>query len=103
MMLPASEKFFGAIDVQQLDETEIIPDDVKEGMKDLGVYGMQVPTEYGGVGLNNCQYARFAEGAGTGDLGIGIFMGAHQSIGYKGITLFGKLLPCAKARNKLGR
>ncbi|KAI6242914.1 Acyl-CoA dehydrogenase family member 9 [Aphelenchoides fujianensis] len=42
-----------------------------------------------GAGLNNTQMARLAELVGSHDLGLGVVMGAHQSIGYKGILLFG--------------
>lgn len=53
-------------------------------MRELGAFGLQVPTELGGLGLNNTQYARLTEIVGGNDLGLGIFMGAHQSIGFKG-------------------
>jgi very long chain acyl-CoA dehydrogenase len=90
-LLPASQKYFDSIDIQKLDTDECVPDELRESLKDMGVYGGQVSTEYGGLGLNNCQYARMAELGGQGDLGLGIFLGAHQSIGFKGITLFGEL------------
>jgi len=48
-----------------------------------------VPCELGGVGLTNTQYARLTEIVGGNDLGVGIFIGAHQSIGFKGILLAG--------------
>lgn len=35
------------------------------------------------------QYARMVEVVGMHDLGVGIILGAHQSIGFKGILLFG--------------
>lgn len=35
------------------------------------------------------QYARLVEIVGVHDLGVGITLGAHQSIGFKGILLFG--------------
>lgn len=35
------------------------------------------------------QYARLVEIVGMHDLGVGITLGAHQSIGFKGILLFG--------------
>ncbi len=47
-------------------------------LKDMGAFGLQVPTEYNGVGLNNTQYARMVELVGGYDLGIGIALGAHQ-------------------------
>lgn len=55
----------------------------------MGGFGIQVPPEYGGIGMNNTQYALLAEHVGTHDLAIGIALGAHQSIGYKGLLLFG--------------
>lgn len=39
--------------------------------------------------LWNSQYARLVEIVGSHDLGVGITLGAHQSIGFKGILLFG--------------
>lgn len=60
-----------------------------KGCWDLGLFGLQVPQDLGGLGLNNTQYARLVEIVGANDLGVGITLGAHQSIGFKGILLFG--------------
>ena len=35
------------------------------------------------------QYARLVEVVGEHDLGVGITLGAHQSIGFKGVLLYG--------------
>lgn len=35
-----------------------IPDDIVKEMKDMGLFGLTVPEEYGGAGLNVTQYAR---------------------------------------------
>ena len=51
--------------------------------RELGAFGLQVPEDLGGVGLTNTQYARLTEIVGGNDLGVGIFIGAHQSIGFK--------------------
>ncbi|CAH3025325.1 unnamed protein product [Porites evermanni] len=48
-----------------------------------------VPTDLGGLGLTNTQYARLVEIVGAHDLAVGITLGAHQSIGFKGILLHG--------------
>lgn len=50
---------------------------------ELGGFGLQVPAEYGGLALNNTQYGRMGEIIGMHDLGMGIVVGAHQSIGFK--------------------
>ena len=55
----------------------------------MGAFGMQVPEEFSGIGLNNSAYARMVEIVGKHDLGVGIYLGAHQSIGFKGILLDG--------------
>jgi len=44
---------------------------------------MKVPADLEGMGLNNTQYARLVEIVGSHDLGVGITLGAHQSIGFK--------------------
>ncbi len=56
--------------------------------------------------MSNSGYARLGEVMGEFDLGLGIHLGAHQSIGFKGILLFGtpeqkaKYLPAlAKGEN----
>ena len=65
------------------------------------------PVEYGGADMCATQFARLAEVIGSNDLGISVFLGAHQSIGYKGIVLFGnqkqkeKYLPDLAAGNKI--
>lgn len=50
---------------------------------------VQVPESLSGIGLTNTGYARLVEVVGGHDLGMGIFLGAHQSIGFKGIVLMG--------------
>lgn len=54
-----------------------------EQLGELGAFGLQVPVEYGGLGLNNTQYARMVEDVGRYDLGVGITLGAHQVWCYK--------------------
>ncbi|KAM3835034.1 very long-chain specific acyl-CoA dehydrogenase, mitochondrial-like isoform 2-T2 [Vipera latastei] len=66
-----------------------IEEDTVAGLKSMGCYGLQVPEELGGIGLTNTQYARMVEVVGMHDLGVGVTLGAHQSIGFKGILLFG--------------
>jgi very long chain acyl-CoA dehydrogenase len=60
-----------------------------KGLGEQGAFGIQVPVELGGLGLTNTQAARLFEIVSGHDLGISVCMGAHQSIGLKGILLFG--------------
>lgn len=82
-------KLFAEYDPLKADLNEAIDEKELNLLKDLGGYGLQVPVEYGGAGLNNTQYARLGELMGARDLAVGIILGAHQSIGYKGILLYG--------------
>ncbi|VDD87618.1 unnamed protein product [Enterobius vermicularis] len=90
MLLPPTEKFLTEINNPvKNDENAEIPMDVLKQFGELGGFGALVPEEYGGAGMNNTQMARLAEVIGANDLAMGVVMGAHQSIGYKGILLFG--------------
>ncbi|GAB6031176.1 hypothetical protein CHUAL_007976 [Chamberlinius hualienensis] len=86
-----AERFFKEVnDPAKNDELEKVEESTLKGLKELGAFGLQVPVEYGGVGLNNTQYAGAVQAVGLGgDMGVGITLGAHQSIGFKGILLYG--------------
>ncbi|XP_053218192.1 very long-chain specific acyl-CoA dehydrogenase, mitochondrial [Podarcis raffonei] len=86
---PVSRFFEEVNDPAKNDALEKVEDKTMEGLKELGAFGLQIPVELGGLGLSNTQYARMVEVVGMHDLGVGITLGAHQSIGFKGILLYG--------------
>uniref|UniRef100_A0A9J8CHF8 Very long-chain specific acyl-CoA dehydrogenase, mitochondrial n=1 Tax=Cyprinus carpio carpio TaxID=630221 RepID=A0A9J8CHF8_CYPCA len=86
---PCSKFFEEVNDPMKNDALEKVEEHTMEGLKEMGAFGLQVPADLGGVGLTNTQYARLVEIVGMHDLGVGITLGAHQSIGFKGILLFG--------------
>lgn len=80
-------KKFGeaSIDGEKMDHEGEIPADVIQGLAELGLCGMGVPEELGGLGLDYTLYSRvFAEVASI-DGSTATFLGAHQSIGYRAI------------------
>lgn len=88
-LVSATEKFSKKDNDPALnDKTSQIPPSTRSALKELGAYGMQVPEIFGGIGLNNSSYGRLTEVLGS-DLGVAIHLGAHQSIGFKGLLLFG--------------
>lgn len=90
LLVDPTKKFFEEQnDAARNDREASVNEETLQGLKDLGAFGLQVPQELDGVGLNNTQYARLVEIVGSHDLGVGIVLGAHQSIGFKGILLFG--------------
>uniref|UniRef100_A0A673TFV2 Acyl-CoA dehydrogenase family member 9 n=1 Tax=Suricata suricatta TaxID=37032 RepID=A0A673TFV2_SURSU len=83
------EKFFTEeVDSQRIDREGKIPEETLEKLKSLGLFGMQVPEEYGGLGLSNTMYARLGEIVSL-DGSIAVTLAAHQAIGLKGIILAG--------------
>ncbi|KAF8770359.1 Very long-chain specific acyl-CoA like protein [Argiope bruennichi] len=90
MMIDPPKRFFEEInDPDKNDEIANVEPHLIKQLGELGAFGLQVPEEYGGLGMNNTQYGRMVELVGRHDLGVGITLGAHQSIGFKGILLFG--------------
>ncbi|MGH0168290.1 UNVERIFIED_CONTAM: hypothetical protein FKN15_054708 [Acipenser sinensis] len=83
------EKFFSEdVDSKKIDEEAKIPPETMSGLKELGLFGMQVPEEYGGLGLSNTMYARLGEIISL-DAAIAVTLAAHQAIGLKGILIAG--------------
>ncbi|MDE3053059.1 MAG: acyl-CoA dehydrogenase family protein [Gemmatimonadota bacterium] len=77
------------IDSAKMDHDARFPDDVRAGMHELGMMGVTIPEAYGGFGASAKVYTRiFGELGGT-DPALAVYFGAHQSIGCKGIVLFG--------------
>lgn len=58
-----------------------IPDEYLRGLADLGVFGMKVPLEYGGLGLSLVYYGRALALLGSVHPSLGALLSAHQSIG----------------------
>lgn len=82
-MLAPVEKFFDeSVDSKKIDREGKIPKETLDGVKALGLLGLQVPTKYGGLGLNTTEAARIAEVYAV-DLSIGVTLAAHHHLGLK--------------------
>uniref|UniRef100_A0A8C3S819 Complex I assembly factor ACAD9, mitochondrial n=2 Tax=Chelydra serpentina TaxID=8475 RepID=A0A8C3S819_CHESE len=83
------EKFFSEeVDSKRIDQDAKIPPETLKGLKSLGLFGMQIPEEYGGLGLSNTMYARLGEIISL-DGSVAVTLAAHQAIGLKGILIAG--------------
>ncbi|MFJ5699794.1 acyl-CoA dehydrogenase family protein [Arthrobacter sp. NPDC093139] len=58
-----------------------IPDEYLKALADLGVFGMKIPREYGGLGLSLVYYGRALGLLGSVHPSLGALLSAHQSIG----------------------
>ena len=76
-------------DPRRAEEERWIPDQVLRDLGEIGALGLYVDPEYGGQGLSQTGYARVFETVGQIDATLAIVLGVHQSIGFKGISLFG--------------
>jgi len=77
------------VDSRKLDHDAEFPKAVREGLHELGVMGLSIPEEYGGFGASSKVYNRVFGEIGAIDPALCVYFGAHQSIGCKGIVLFG--------------
>jgi alkylation response protein AidB-like acyl-CoA dehydrogenase len=69
------------VDPLVIERDAKIPDDVIQGLKDLGALGMKTPAEYGGLGLSQVYYNRALALVGVWHGSLSTFLSAHQSIG----------------------
>ncbi|NNJ08192.1 acyl-CoA dehydrogenase [Streptomyces sp. PKU-MA01144] len=69
------------IDGARIEREARIPDEVIEGLKELGALGMKIDTKYGGLGLTQVYYNKALALVGSMSPAIGALLSAHQSIG----------------------
>ena len=77
------------IDPARFDEEETIPEEVIRAFADLGMLGLTIPKEYGGLGLSSTAYARVFAALSAIDASLGVLVGVHCGLGSKAIVLFG--------------
>jgi acyl-CoA dehydrogenase family protein 9 len=76
-------------DATKIEEERWLGDDMIAELGERGLLGLYVPEEYGGQGLSQTGYCRVSEVFAQIDATLSVVMGVHQSIGMKGIALFG--------------
>jgi acyl-CoA dehydrogenase family member 9 len=77
------------IDSAKIERDHAIGTDVIRGLGELGAFGMTIPEAYGGYGFSASAYCRVTEEIGRTDASLAILIGGHQSIGMKGLLLYG--------------
>ncbi|RNA66221.1 acyl-CoA dehydrogenase family protein [Alteribacter keqinensis] len=75
-----------AMEIEQSNE---IPEIVKEKSKELGLFGISIPEEYGGLGLDMIGKCAIYEELGKTHNGYTTLIGAHTGIGSVGIVELG--------------
>jgi acyl-CoA dehydrogenase family protein 9 len=106
-LIAALHEWAEGYDEYAAEEQRWIGDDNIRALGERGLLGLYVPTEYGGQGLSQTGYCRVSEEFAQIDGTLSVIMGVHQSIGMKGIVLFGsdeqkeRYLPDLAAGRKL--
>jgi alkylation response protein AidB-like acyl-CoA dehydrogenase len=78
------------IDPYVIEREDRIPDKIVQGFRDLGCFGMKIPTEYGGLGLSQVYYNKACALAGSMHPTLATLLSAHQSIGVpQPVKMFG--------------
>jgi acyl-CoA dehydrogenase family member 9 len=97
-MVDAIDDFLApqSADFKRWDREGAQPAEFIQGLRDLGLFGLIIPEEHGGLGLSNAGYARVLSQSSRHDSSCSLTIGAHSSIGMKGILLFGT--PAQRAR-----
>jgi acyl-CoA dehydrogenase family protein 9 len=91
MMVEAIDQFLAPKhrDFKEWDREAAQPPELIQGLRELGLFGLIIPEEHGGLGLSNAGYARVLSQSSSHDSSVSLTIGAHSSIGMKGILLFG--------------
>ena len=75
------------IDGDQIDRDHHVPQEVLDGLAELGAFGIKIPRKYGGLELSQLSYNRSLEIVASRCGSTGAFLSAHQSIGVPGPLL----------------
>ncbi len=78
------------IDGDAIDREGHVPEEVLDGLREIGAFGIKIPKEYGGLGLSQVTYNRALAYVASRCGSTGAFLSAHQSIGVpQPLTMFG--------------
>jgi len=74
---------------RQVDENDEVPGEIVEEMRELGLFGLSIPQEYGGIGLSVGQEAEIAKAFGWTSPAFRSVFGSTIGIGSQGIVMDG--------------
>ena len=72
-----------------LEEHDEVPADIVEDMKEMGLFGLSIPEEFGGIGLSMSQEVQVAYEIGRTSLAFRSVFGTNVGIGSQGILMDG--------------
>jgi acyl-CoA dehydrogenase family protein 9 len=91
------------IDSARIDDEETVPEEVIRAFAEIGMLGLTIPEEYGGLGLSSTAYARVFAALSSIDASLAVLVGVHCGLGSKAIVLFGSAQQKARYLPSLAR
>lgn len=88
-------------DFRKWDRAGELPAEFLQGMREMGLFSLIIPEEFGGLGLSSTGYSRMLQELSKYDGSVALTVGAHSSIGMRGLLLFGTPEQKAKYFSKL--
>ncbi len=76
-------------DFREWDQAGEMPAAFVQELREAGLFGLVVPEHLGGLGLGSTAYSRVIQELGRYDGSVAVTVGAHSSIGMRGLLLFG--------------
>ena len=76
-------------ELKQYDRDAEQPAEFIQALREMGLFGLIIPEQFGGLELSNGAYARVLGQTSSHDSSVSLTIGAHSSIGMKGLLLFG--------------
>ncbi len=76
-------------DFRDWDARGEMPAEFIDEMKSFGLFGLVIPEEYGGLGFGSAAYSRVLQEISRHDASVALTVGAHSSIGMRGLLIFG--------------
>lgn len=78
-----------ATDFAEWDREAEFPPEFVQELRDFGLFSLVIPEEHGGLGLGSAAYSRTLQEISRFDASTAVTVGAHSSIGMRGLLLFG--------------
>ena len=76
-------------DLKKWDKQGELPAEFVNQLREAGLFSLVIPEEHGGLGFASKAYSRALQEVAKYDASVAVTVGAHSSIGMRGLLLFG--------------
>src|SRR5688572_19422996 len=76
-------------DLREWDRKGEMPAAFVDQLREAGLFSFVIPEEHGGLGFGSKAYSRALQSVASYDASVAVTIGAHSSIGMRGLLLFG--------------